>query len=161
MFFPSTDIQLFYLFPIAYIYIWAFGKLFGAIWLFMEKHRIAALLIALSCFFSFTFPGLFFSRLETEDFTVGEKTITIESHRIAAPDGGCTYTIYEPIIKGLVAEKKYSFFASLPNLPFSEFVTAEETENGYSVIFNDDSRRLIVSYDNTSDEWSETIETIG
>ena len=154
----STDIRLFYLFPIAYIYIWAFGQLFATIWLFMGKHRIVALLIAISCFCSFTFPDLFFSRLKTEDFTVGERTITIESHRISAPDGGCTYTIYEPVVKGLAAKKQYTFFASLPNLPFSEFVTTEETENGFSIIFNDNSRRLIVSYDYATDEWSETNE---
>lgn len=154
----SGDLTFFYKFPCVFMYIWAFGQLFAAIWAFMKKHILVGLILSLSCFFSFLFPEFLLSRQEVADFVIDSKTITIESHRITSPDGGCTYVIYEPIIKGFVAERKYSFFASLPNLPFSKFVTTEENETGYSIIFNDNSRRLIVSYDYATDEWSETNE---
>lgn len=143
----------------AFAYFWALGQLFGTVWLFMGKHPFVGLVVSISCFLSFVFPEAIMNRQEAIDFNIGGKTITVESHRITSPDGGCTFIIYEPIIKGLVAETQYSFFASSPALPFSEFIKAEETENGYSIILNYERhfKKLIVSYDRTTDEWSEQL----
>ncbi len=142
------------------VLFWALGQLFTAVWLFLTKHHVFGIVLSAGCIWAFALL-CFTDGYRSADYDINGKAVTVVSCPFYSPDGGGMVTVYEPVINGVLAKREYSRLMSIPNsVPLSEFITAEETENGYSLVFTYDSKALIFTHNEETGEWTESNENI-